>query len=102
MRPPRRTDLPELPSRDAVMSRWEELEWWSCAYCDRPFGEKVVAEMDHIRPLAKGGRDEWVNINPSCRDCNRHKSDLDVDGWIAMSAGQEEAECNPSVTHGHC
>lgn len=102
MLPPRRADLTELPSRSAVLKRWEELEWWSCAYCDSPFGQMVVAEMDHIRPLAKGGRDEWANLNPSCRDCNRRKSDLDVDEWIAMSAGQEEAECDLSVTHGHC
>ncbi|WP_369147096.1 HNH endonuclease [Streptomyces sp. R44] len=101
MRTPRRADLAELPSRDAILRRWEELEWWSCAYCDRPFGEKVVAEVDHIRPLAKGGRDEWVNFNPACRECNRGKGDLDVDDWISMSAGQREAEGDLSITEGH-
>ncbi|MFC8583180.1 HNH endonuclease [Streptomyces sp. NPDC057217] len=98
IRPPRRTERPEAPSRADVLRLWEELDWWSCAYCDCSFGPKVVAEIDHVRPTSKGGRDEWVNLAPACRDCNRSKSDLDVDRWLSESAGQREAEGGPSVT----
>ncbi|MFE5828692.1 HNH endonuclease [Streptomyces sp. NPDC056508] len=98
IRPPRRTETPEVLSRAAVLRRWEELEWWSCAYCDRSFGPTVVAEIDHIRPASKGGSDEWVNLAPACQECNRAKSDLDVGAWLADFAGQREAEGAPSVT----
>ncbi|MEV4939611.1 HNH endonuclease [Streptomyces zaomyceticus] len=98
MPPPRHVGGSSGPSRVAVLRRWEELEWWSCAYCDSPFSEKVVAEVDHIRPLAKGGLDTWINLNPSCRQCNASKADTDVEDWIIASAGQVETECDPSVT----
>lgn len=72
----------------AVLTLWEELEWWSCTYCDRPFGPKVVCQVDHITPLAKGGLHTLSNLAPSCEECNRAKSDLDIEVWIAILAGQ--------------
>jgi len=81
-----------------ILRRWEELEWFSCTYCDAPFGPTVVAEVDHIRPLAKGGCDEWMNLTPACRECNRAKSDLDMSDWLAIIAGQLDAERDLPVT----
>ncbi|MFB7823829.1 HNH endonuclease [Streptomyces hydrogenans] len=92
MPPPRRSDLPEPLTRAAVLRRWEELDWWSCAYCDSPFGQTVVAEVDHIRPLAKGGQHVWENLAPACRDCNHGKADGDVGTWIDELSGQEHTE----------
>ncbi|MFD9442111.1 HNH endonuclease [Streptomyces sp. NPDC060001] len=85
LRPP---EPPLYPSRRDALRRWEELEWWSCAYCDTDFGEKVVPEMDHVRPLAKGGLHEWFNLVPACVGCNRAKSDRDVVEWLLETAGQ--------------
>ncbi|WP_408995541.1 HNH endonuclease [Streptomyces scabiei] len=84
---------PTGPSRRDVLRLWEELEWWSCAYCDRPFGEKVVAEIDHVRPISRGGVHEWFNLAPSCSDCNREKSDRDVVTWL------EERRSKPYGPH---
>lgn len=98
MRPLRVPAPPYGPSLFEVWRRWEELEWWSCAYCDAAFGEKVVAEVDHIRPLASGGLHNWENLAPSCRDCNRSKCDLDMADWLAVSAGQTDTECDLLVT----
>lgn len=83
---------PSGPSRRDVLRRWEELEWWSCVYCDRPFGQMVVAEVDHMTPLAKGGRHEWPNLAPACAGCNRAKSDLDMSDWLCLMAGQIDTE----------
>ncbi|WP_405927866.1 HNH endonuclease [Streptomyces griseus] len=88
---------PTLSRRD-VLRRWEELEWWACVYCDASFGPMVVAEADHITPLAKGGVHSFVNLAPACADCNRAKSDLDMSDWMALSAGQCGTEGNRSVT----
>lgn len=87
-RPMRTTPLlrpvepPLSPSRRDVLRRWEDLDVWSCAYCDSAFNQMVVAEVDHIRPLAKGGVHEWSNLAPACATCNRLKSDQDVSVWL--------------------
>jgi 5-methylcytosine-specific restriction endonuclease McrA len=89
LRPP---GPPLHPSRRDVLRRWEELEWWSCAYCDLDFGEKVVPEVDHVRPLAKGGLHEWSNLLPACASCNRLKADQDVSQWLSKTAGHGSTE----------
>lgn len=94
----RAPEPPQGPSHSDVLRRWEELELWSCTYCDRSFTEKVVAEIDHIIPLARGGLHEWSNLAPACRDCNRDKSDRDMSDWLPERAGQMEAERSLSLT----
>lgn len=51
--------------------------WWRavlmadpCVYC----GDKA-AGLDHIRPRARGGSDQWDNRAPACRDCDTEKRD---------------------------
>ncbi|MEU3986126.1 HNH endonuclease signature motif containing protein [Streptomyces sp. NPDC026672] len=85
LRPP---EPPLHPSRRDVLRRWEELEEWSCAYCDASFAAMVVAEVDHVRPLAKGGLHEWSNLVPACALCNRTKSDRDVFDFVSESTGE--------------
>lgn len=84
-RPP---EPPLYPSRRDALRRWEELEEWSCAYCDSSFGPMVVAEVDHVRPLASGGVHEWSNLAPACALCNRSKGSLDVTDWLSGTAGE--------------
>ncbi|MER7922132.1 HNH endonuclease signature motif containing protein [Streptomyces sp. NPDC096057] len=76
---------PTAPSRRDVLRRWEELEEWSCAYCDSAFGQMVVAEVDHVHPLADGGLHEWSNLAPSCAHCNNLKGAQDVTSWLLNS-----------------
>ncbi|MFJ3084432.1 HNH endonuclease [Streptomyces halstedii] len=85
-------------SRRDVLRRWEELEWWACSYCDAQFGPMVVAEVDHITPLAKGGVHEWANLAPACARCNGLKSDKDMSDWLTVLAGQLDTECGRPVT----
>ncbi|MGP3750846.1 HNH endonuclease [Streptomyces sp. IBSNAI001] len=86
------------PSRRDVLRRWEEDDVWACVYCDAAFGPMVVAEADHITPLAKGGVHELFNIAPACAGCNRAKSDLDMSDWLRVLAGQLDTDCDPTVT----
>lgn len=49
-----------------------------CAYC----GNKISYEemqIDHIQPLALGGKDELSNMFPACRSCNKYKSTYTVE-----------------------
>lgn len=94
----RPVEPPVFPSRRDVLRRWEELDDWSCAYCDSPFGPMVVAEVDHIRPLAKGGVHEWFNLAPACALCNRVKGDRDPLSWLSEIAGHGNTVDGCSVT----
>lgn len=43
-----------------------------CQYCGRSAPD-VILEVDHIIPVAEGGKNEIMNLITSCRDCNRGK-----------------------------
>lgn len=43
-----------------------------CQYCGRSAPD-VILEVDHIIPVAEGGKNDLLNLITSCRDCNRGK-----------------------------
>lgn len=43
-----------------------------CQYCGR-HAPDVILEVDHIKPVAEGGKTTMLNLITSCRDCNRGK-----------------------------
>jgi 5-methylcytosine-specific restriction endonuclease McrA len=48
-----------------------------CAYCDTP----CAVTIDHVVPLARGGRDEPDNVLPACLGCNSGKRDRLISEW---------------------
>lgn len=55
---------------------------WKCQICgvDTPRSKRGTydddaPELDHIRPLAKGGEHSYTNVQCACRKCNAKKSD---------------------------
>lgn len=46
---------------------------FKCQYCGSSAPD-VILEVDHIKPVSKGGTDDLLNLVTSCRDCNRGKS----------------------------
>lgn len=52
----------------------EEITNWGigyCGICDEPLGE--FTELDHIKPLSRGGRHVADNLQLTHRSCNRKK-----------------------------
>jgi len=47
---------------------------FTCQYCGRKAPD-VVLELDHIRPVSKGGDKRESNLITSCFECNRGKKD---------------------------
>lgn len=45
---------------------------FTCQYCGR-MAPDVILEVDHIKPVAEGGKNNILNLITSCRDCNRGK-----------------------------
>jgi len=57
-------------------------QWWKrkrssgiCQYCKNFFLPKELT-MDHIIPLALGGKSEKFNLVPCCKECNTKKNQL--------------------------
>src|SRR4030095_7374018 len=46
---------------------------FTCQYCGST-APKVLLEVDHVTPKAKGGNDDALNLITACGDCNRGKS----------------------------
>ena len=46
-----------------------------CARC----GSIVDLETDHIKPLHKGGSNEWHNLQSLCQPCHQRKTQFDLE-----------------------
>ena len=53
--------------------------WWQrrlqrgvCAYCNQHF-EPARLTMDHVVPVARGGKSQKGNVVPACKSCNNKK-----------------------------
>ena len=76
--------------------------WWQrrissgrCAYCEKTFAPRELT-MDHVVPVARGGRSVKGNVAPSCKDCNNRKKLLTPAELLlraqAASAGEDGDE----------
>ena len=62
-------------------SRWwqQKTSTGTCWYCGQQVGFKNLT-MDHVIPLARGGRSTKDNLVPCCKECNnKKKSSLPVE-----------------------
>lgn len=50
---------------------------FTCQYCGKSSPD-VVLQIDHIKPVAKGGDNDIMNLVTSCADCNSGKSDREL------------------------
>lgn len=50
---------------------------FTCQYCGASAPE-VILEVDHIKPVSKGGTDDLMNLITACRNCNRGKTNREL------------------------
>ena len=64
-------------ARKLRKSRWwqQKLAIGVCYYCGSIFEPRDLT-MDHIVPLARGGRSTKENLVTCCKDCNNRKRTL--------------------------
>jgi len=62
--------------------RLRRSHWWNsriekgiCHYCNRQVGRENLT-MDHVVPLARGGKSKKGNLVPACKECNNKKKSL--------------------------
>lgn len=59
-------------SRSKILARWAH----TCGYCGA-----AARALDHMQPLARGGRDEVTNLIPACDVCNADKGTKTLAEW---------------------
>ena len=75
---PKVTVAARLPTRrpyiiPLVKKRVAARQKWHCASCKIPL-EKKTYEMDHVKPLFKGGTNAESNLQALCKRCHMLKS----------------------------
>lgn len=75
-------DEAALKKERAKARKLRNSQWWKrrrsggiCHYCGRRSDPSELT-MDHIIPLARGGRSEKFNLVPCCKICNTKKNQL--------------------------
>lgn len=71
---------PEHVAREKNKAReLRKSQWWRnkiadgiCFYCKQKFPPEQLT-MDHVVPLARGGKSTPGNVVPCCKDCNNKK-----------------------------
>jgi len=58
--------------RELVVDRAKGL----CEYCQTNSSIVIYMEIDHIKPVSKGGKTEADNLCLACISCNRAKRDV--------------------------
>jgi len=74
---------PQVIAREKQKARkLRKSQWWKniiakgiCHYCQQHFPPEELT-MDHIVPLARGGKSTKGNVVPCCKECNNQKKYL--------------------------
>ena len=64
---------------------------FTCQYCGAKAPD-VILEVDHIKPVAKGGTDDILNLITACRDCNRGKSKKELSDNAVVTKQMKQLE----------
>lgn len=69
----------EIAKERAKAKELKKTAWWKkkrsdgiCYYCRQKFPVEELT-MDHLVPLAKGGKSIKANLVPACKKCNFEK-----------------------------
>ena len=63
-----------------------------CQICGRTQADGVKLEVDHKKPIAKGGKTEPSNLWTLCQDCNRGKSAKYAETEVQIEVPSQEQE----------
>lgn len=56
-----------------------EVYGHTCVYCGAPYDH-----IDHVIPIARGGRHIAANLRPACKKCNLRKGSKKMSEWIRV------------------
>ena len=79
----------EIKEERAKARDLRKSRWWvnkisnncKCYYCEVDLQKNEVT-MDHVVPVAKGGKSTKNNVVPCCKSCNNQKKHLGPVDWV--------------------
>jgi 5-methylcytosine-specific restriction enzyme A len=85
---------PEHQKREKAKAReLRQSQWWKnqkgkglCYYCQQQFHPSLLT-MDHVIPIARGGKSSKKNCVPCCKQCNTKKA---AKTTVEMAFSEEE------------
>ena len=90
----------EIRKEKEKARRQRRTHWWKnriqkgvCYYCHRRVGRENLT-MDHLVPLARGGKSKKGNLVPACKDCNSKKKYLLPVEWEEYLASLDQVSAN--------
>lgn len=60
-----------------------ERDNYTCSYCGK---RGIKLEVDHIKPLSRGGTNDYSNLTAACVRCNRQKANKSLTEFTAWRA----------------
>ena len=69
------TKREKIKARELRASSWwrQQIGPGLCYYCKNKFSSQELT-MDHVIPIARGGKTNKKNCVPCCKECNNKKS----------------------------
>jgi len=64
---------------------------FTCQYCGLSAPD-VILEIDHIKPISKGGTNDILNLVTACRDCNRGKTNRELSDKTAVKVQKQQLD----------
>lgn len=75
-------DKKHIAKERAKAKALRKTQWWQnklnagvCHYCGQKFPRDELT-LDHIVPIARGGKSTKANVVPCCKECNNTKKYL--------------------------
>ena len=82
-----------MSERKAISKRMRfevfKRDKFTCQYCGRSVPD-VILHVDHIKPVAKGGKNNIMNLITSCQDCNLGKGAKELSDDSVVKKQQEQ------------
>lgn len=64
---------------------------FTCQYCGASAPD-VILEIDHIKPVSKGGTNDILNLVTACRDCNSGKTNRELSDDAAVKVQKQRLD----------
>ena len=64
---------------------------FKCQYCGKASPD-VVLEIDHIKPVAEGGKNEIMNLITACSECNSGKGKRELTDSAAVTVQKKQLD----------
>lgn len=64
---------------------------FTCQYCGAQAPD-VILEIDHIKPVSKGGTNDIMNLVTACRECNNGKTNRELNDDTAVKVQKKQLD----------